>query len=97
MSAAEAAGEKLWRLPLEEEYGSLIESDIADMKNTGGRYGGTITAGLILAEFVDDGTSWVHLDVAGPARADSTEHYVIKGGSGFGVRTLVAVAEALAD
>ncbi|MDJ0791026.1 MAG: leucyl aminopeptidase [Acidimicrobiia bacterium] len=96
LSAATAAGEKLWRLPLEEEYGSLIESDIADMKNTGGRYGGTITAGLILAEFVDDGTSWVHLDVAGPARADSTEHYVIKGGSGFGVRTLVAVAEALA-
>jgi leucyl aminopeptidase len=73
-----------------------VDSDIADMKNTGGRWGGAITASLILAEFVDD-VPWVHLDVAGPARAESTEHYVIKGGSGFGTRTLVAVAEALAD
>ncbi|MGI9665483.1 MAG: leucyl aminopeptidase [Acidimicrobiia bacterium] len=93
-SAAKAAGEKFWRLPLEAEYKSLIESEIADMKNTAGRFGGTITAALILEEFVD-GTPWVHLDIAGPARADSTEHYISKGGSGFGVRTLVAVAEAM--
>ncbi len=95
LAAAHAAGEKLWRLPLEDEYRSLVDSDIADMKNTGGRFGGTITAALILREFVGE-TPWVHLDVAGPARADKTEHYVTKGGSGFGVRTLVAVAEGMA-
>ncbi len=95
-AAARAAGEKMWRLPLEHEYAPLVESDIADMKNTGGRWGGTITAALILEAFVGE-TPWVHLDVAGPARADKTEHYVQKGGSGFGVRTLVSVAEALAD
>ena len=93
--AAHAAGEKMWRLPLEDEYKSLIESDIADMKNTAGRWGGAITAGLILAEFVDD-TPWVHLDIAGPARADKAEHYISKGGTGFGVRTLVEVARAIA-
>jgi len=66
------------------------------MKNTGSRWGGAITAGLLLANFVGE-IPWVHLDVAGPARAEKTEHYVVKGGSGFGVRTLVAVAEAFAD
>lgn len=95
IAAAMAAGEKMWRMPLESEYASLIESDIADMKNIGGRWGGAITAGLILAEFVDD-TPWVHLDVAGPARADKAEHYITKGGTGFGVRTLIEVARSLA-
>ncbi len=95
-SAAESAGEKFWRLPIDKEYRSLVDSDIADMKNTGGGWGGAILAALILSEFVGD-VPWVHLDVAGPARADSTEHYVSKGASGFGVRTLYAVAEALAD
>ncbi len=94
--AAHAAGEKMWRMPLETEYKSLIESDIADMKNTAGRWGGAITAALILSEFVGD-TPWVHLDVAGPARADKNEHYISKGGTGFGVRTLVEVARSLAD
>jgi leucyl aminopeptidase len=94
-SAAAAAGEKMWRMPLEAEYKPLIESDIADMKNIAGRWGGAITAGLILSEFVGD-TPWVHLDVAGPARADKAEHYVSKGGTGFGVRTLVEVARTLA-
>jgi leucyl aminopeptidase len=94
-TAATAAGEKMWRLPLEAEYKPLIESDIADMKNTAGRWGGAITAGLILSEFVGE-TPWVHLDVAGPARADKAEHYISKGGTGFGVRTLVEVARTLA-
>jgi len=94
-SAATAAGEKMWRMPLETEYKPLIESDIADMKNTAGRWGGAITAGLVLAEFVGD-TPWVHLDVAGPARAEKAEHYISAGGTGFGVRTLVEVARALA-
>jgi leucyl aminopeptidase len=95
-SAAAAAGEKMWRMPLEAEYKPLIESDIADMKNIAGRWGGAITAGLLLSEFVGD-TPWVHLDVAGPARADKAEHYLAKGGTGFGVRTLVEVARSLAD
>ncbi|MFV1971655.1 MAG: leucyl aminopeptidase [Acidimicrobiia bacterium] len=93
--AALAAGEKMWRMPLEAEYKPLIESDIADMKNTAGRWGGAITAALILSEFVGD-TPWVHLDVAGPARAEKDEHYISKGGTGFGVRTLVEIARALA-
>lgn len=95
-AAAKAAGEKFWRMPLETEYRTLIDSDVADMKNTGGRWGGAINAALLLAEFVGD-TPWVHLDVAGPARADTTEHYVIKGGSGFGVRTLVEIAQTLSE
>ena len=64
------------------------------MKNTAGRGGGAITAGLILAEFVGE-TPWVHLEIAGPARADKTEHYISKGGTGFGVRTLVEVARTM--
>lgn len=95
-AAAAAAGEKVWRLPLDTEYATMIKSDIADMKNTGERWGGTITAALLLSEFVGD-IPWVHLDVAGPARVSKAEHYVSKGGSGFGVRTLVAIAEALAE
>lgn len=93
-SAAKVAGEKMWRMPLDADYKSLIESDIADMKNIGGSFGGAIIAGLILSEFVGD-TPWVHLDVAGPARADKEDHYISKGGTGFGVRTLVEVARSM--
>ena len=96
LGAAESAGEAMWRLPFVEEYRSMVESDIADMKNIGGRWGGAITAAIILSEFVGD-TPWVHLDIAGPGRADKTEHYVSKGGSGFGVRTLVTIAESLSE
>ncbi len=96
LAAAQSAGEKFWELPLDTDYRSLFESDIADMKNTGGRWGGAIIAALILAEFVDD-TPWVHLDVAGPARAEKTEHYITKGASGFGVRTLFSVAASFED
>jgi leucyl aminopeptidase len=92
VAAGKFAGEKLWRLPLEAEYRPLIDSSIADMKNTGSRHGGAITAALLLEEFVDD-RPWVHLDIAGPARADKDEHYVTKGGTGFAVRTLVEVAK----
>jgi leucyl aminopeptidase len=96
LAAAEAAGEKMWRMPLEAEYKPMIESDIADMKNIAGRWGGAITAGLLLSEFVGD-TPWVHLDIAGPARADKNDHYISKGGTGFGVGTLVEVARSLAE
>ncbi len=93
--AAAAAGERVWRLPLPEDYRKNIDSDIADMKNTGGRYGGAINAALLLKEFVGD-VPWVHLDIAGPARATEADHYVTKGGTGFGVRTMVEVAHRLA-
>jgi leucyl aminopeptidase len=93
--AAEAAGERVWPMPLPSDYRKKIDSDVADMKNTGPRYGGAINAALLLKEFVGD-VPWAHLDIAGPARASDTEHYVLKGGTGFGVRTLVALAEALA-
>jgi leucyl aminopeptidase len=92
--AAEAAGERVWRMPLPADYRKKIDSDVADMKNTGPRYGGAINAALLLKEFVGD-TPWAHLDIAGPARAPETVHYLAKGGTGFGVRTLVALAEAL--
>ncbi len=91
--AAAAAGESVWRMPLEKEYRSMLDSVVADMKNIGNRWGGAITAALFLKEFAGDGP-WAHLDIAGPARAEKTEHYISKGGTGFGVRTLVALAEA---
>ncbi len=95
-AAAEAAGERLWHLPLPADYRSNIDSEIADMKNTGERWGGAINAALLLAEFTD-GRPWAHLDIAGPARASKEQHYVSKGGTGFGVRTLVEVARTMAE
>ena len=89
--AADRAGESMWPLPLPEEYRKDLDSEIADLKNiTGNRYGGALTAGLFLAEFAGD-IPWVHLDIAGPARAPSDDGYIGKGGTGFGVRTLVEV------
>jgi leucyl aminopeptidase len=90
-AAAERAGESVWPLPLPQEYRKDLDSEIADLKNiTGGRYGGALTAGLFLAEFTGD-VPWAHLDIAGPARSPSEDGYVAKGGTGFGVRTLVEV------
>jgi leucyl aminopeptidase len=89
--AAERAGESVWHLPLPSEYRKDLDSEIADLKNiTGTRYGGALTAGLFLSEFTGD-IPWVHLDIAGPARAPSDDGYTVKGGTGFGVRTLVEV------
>ena len=95
IGAARCAGEKVWRMPLEDEYLTHVESSIADMKNIGDRYGSAISAALILSEFAGDGP-WVHLDIAGPARTEKSEHYLSKGATGFGVRTLIALAEDLA-
>ena len=95
LAAGRAAGEKWWELPLEQEYRSKMDSSVADIQNIASdNWGGAINAALFLSEFAGDGP-WVHLDIAGPARADKTDHYRIKGGSGFGVRTLVALAEQL--
>ena len=86
--AGEKTGERVWELPLWESYYDLIKSDIADMKNTGGRSAGTITAAAFLSKFVDD-TPWVHLDIAGLAWTESDRPYIPKGNSGVGVRLLI--------
>ncbi len=86
--ASELAGEKLWRMPLEEKYFEGMKSIVADMKNTGPRPGGAITAALFLKQFVKE-TPWAHLDVAGPVWTDKENGYNSAGATGFGVRTLV--------
>lgn len=96
LETADMAGEKLWRLPLPEEYKEQNKSEIADIKNIGNRYGGAITAALFLSEFVDK-TPWVHLDIAGTASSSKESGYVIKGATGVGVRTLVELALLLAE
>jgi len=96
LEAADMAGEKLWRLPLPEEYKEQNKSEIADIKNIGNRYAGAITAALFLSEFVDK-TPWVHLDIAGTASSSKESGYMIKGATGVGVRTLVKLALLLAE
>jgi leucyl aminopeptidase len=91
--AGDRSGEPLWELPLPKEYRRMLDSEIADMKNVGGSYGGALTAGIFLSEFVDN-TPWVHLDIAGPARAEADDGYLRRGGTGFGVRTLVELAQS---
>ncbi len=91
LKAAERTGERMWQLPMPEEYKEQNKSEIADIKNTGNRYGGAITAALFLAEFVDN-TPWVHLDIAGPRLSSKESGYLVKGAAGFGVRTLVELA-----
>lgn len=87
-AAAAAAGERVWHLPLPADYRSQLDSDIADLKNIGTRFGGSLTAGLFLEEFVD-GVPWVHLDIAGPAFLSGPSPDSPKGATGFGVRTLL--------
>lgn len=87
-----STGEKMWNLPNFDDYKTLIKSDIADLKNTGGRYGGTITAGLFIGEFVEN-KPWLHLDIAGPAYITAPWDYCPKGGTGAGVRTLYQLAK----
>jgi leucyl aminopeptidase len=89
LAAAAEAGEAMWPLPLYAEYREHLKSDIADLKNTGIRWGGAITAALFLQEFVRPGLSWAHLDIAGPAFGEKDYSYLPKGGSGYGVRTLL--------
>ncbi|MBW4519257.1 MAG: leucyl aminopeptidase [Scytolyngbya sp. HA4215-MV1] len=86
--ASELAGEKLWRMPMEEKYFEGMKSIVADMKNTGPRVGGAITAALFLKQFVKE-TTWAHLDIAGPVWTDKENGYNGAGATGFGVRTLV--------
>lgn len=97
LSAAATCGEKMWEMPLEPRYKSLNESDIADIRNIPtNRYGGSLTAGLFLQEFVDAKQPWAHIDIAGPAFAERPmASYIEKGGTGYAVRTLVRLIENL--
>ena len=91
LKAAERTGERMWQMPMPEEYKEQIKSEIANVKNTGERAGAAITAALFLAEFVED-SPWAHIDIAGPASSSKESGYILKGATGFGVRTLVELA-----
>ncbi|MFO0577342.1 MAG: leucyl aminopeptidase [Polyangia bacterium] len=88
LQAAQQAGEDMWQLPLNDRLFDMLKSDFADMKNTGERYGGTITASLFLREFVGD-TPWLHVDLAGPVHATKEWGHHVKGATGFGVASIV--------
>lgn len=92
LAAAEVAGEKMWQLPAFDEYKDQIKSDIADVKNSGGRPAGAITAGLFLAEFAGD-TPWAHIDIAGTVTSEKEIGYNGKGATGVAVRTLIQLVE----
>lgn len=86
--AATEVGEKFWQLPMDRDYRDMIKSEIADIKNSAGRYAGTITAGWFLREFAEE-TPWTHLDIAGTAWANDQKPYLAKGPTGVAVRTLI--------
>jgi leucyl aminopeptidase len=88
-ASGEKTFERLWRLPMDEEYFDLIKGDDSDIKNSGGRFAGTITGGMFLKQFVADEIPWAHLDIAGVASPDKDGPYTPKGASGFGVRLLL--------
>jgi leucyl aminopeptidase len=96
VAAGEKAGEKLWRMPMTEEFKLELVSDVADQKNVGSRWGGSIIAATFLAEFVGKGIPWAHLDIAGTARSETEYDDVPKGASGFGARTLLEWIEGRA-
>ncbi|GCE46937.1 leucyl aminopeptidase [Thermosporothrix hazakensis] len=96
IDAGKLSGEKYWPMPMDEEYGEQIKSEIADIKQTGGRHAGSITAAKILENFVDD-AQWAHLDIAGTSAVDTGKPYQEVGGTGVGVRTLAELALRIAQ
>lgn len=94
LAAAKEAGEDFWRMPMTPEVKEALKSDIADMKNSGVRWGGAISAAHFLKEFTGD-APWVHLDIAGPATSEKDKGYTPKGGTGVGVRALVELVRRL--
>jgi len=94
--ANEKEGEKMWRLPLDDEYKEQIRSSIADIMNSGGRWGGAITAAMFLKEFAED-TPWIHLYIAGTAWMEEQKPWIAKGPSGIALRSLVEFARGFAD
>ncbi len=98
VAAAETAGELAWPMPIPEELRASLDSTIADLANIGERNGGMMTAAAFLREFVPEGVPWAHVDIAGPSFVDATPWaYNGKGATGYGVRTLVALAERMID
>jgi leucyl aminopeptidase len=95
ISAGKEAGEFMWQMPMNDEYKELNKSDVADVRNTGGRWAGAITAALFLSEFVDT-AHWVHLDVAGTSMTDKDRGYLVKGATGVPVRSLINLVLSLA-
>ena len=95
LAAGAEAGELIWQMPMYEQYKEQNKSDVADIKNVGGRYGGAITGAQFIAEFAED-TPWVHLDIAGTFMADKEQNYLAKGATGVSVRTLVNLVLSLA-
>ncbi|ABF41103.1 Leucyl aminopeptidase [Candidatus Koribacter versatilis Ellin345] len=91
--ALKKSGEKMWRLPIDDDYKELIKSPIADIKNTGGRYGGAITAAMFLKEFVGE-TPWIHLDIAGVAWQEEAVPFLAKGPSGIAVRSIIELVQS---
>tara|TARA_R110000787_G_scaffold90590_1_gene191178 strand:- start:4010 stop:5455 length:1446 start_codon:yes stop_codon:yes gene_type:complete len=88
IAAGKVSGDELWRFPLSDAYNKLIDSPIADMKNIGGRYAGSITAAQFLKRFIDDGVKWAHLDIAGMVWSDKPGATWDKGATGYGVRLI---------
>jgi len=93
----ESIGERAWQLPLWDEYKEQIKSDVADIRNIGGRGGGTITAAAFLSHFVDDDYPWVHLDIAGTDWGESARPYIPKGPTGIGSRLVIELLRDLAS
>jgi leucyl aminopeptidase len=91
LQAAKAEGERVWPMPLEDDYKEYLKSAYADLANVGGRWGGAVTAAIFLKEFAGD-TPWVHLDIAGTAYLDESKPFLAKGPTGVPVRTLVRLA-----
>ncbi|MFP5351057.1 MAG: leucyl aminopeptidase [Actinomycetota bacterium] len=96
-AAADQAGEPLWRMPLFQEYRKQLDSEVADMRNVGTRYGGSIVAALFLKEFVAEGIPWAHLDIAGVARSDNDDDRGPKGGTGAATATLLSWLQSRAS
>jgi len=96
LAAAKSAGEEVWRMPMFDLQKDTLRSEVADMKNSGERWGGAISAAMFLKEFVVD-TPWMHLDIAGPSQSPKERGYYSKGATGVGVRTLVEFIRARAE
>jgi leucyl aminopeptidase len=93
----ERTGERMWPMPMPEELRGSLKSSVADIANIGERWGGALSAGIFLREFVADGVKWAHLDIAGPAFNEGEAYgYTPKGGTGVAVRTLVSFVEDVA-
>ncbi len=96
LAAADEAGEHAWEMPLHRPYAEQLKTPLADCKNIGAKWGGSITAALFLHQFVPEGMKWIHLDIAGPGIKEEPLEHLGKGAKGWGVKTVVALARKLA-